>query len=520
MKRDAFTLPLLAEELIIDNFAGGGGTSTGLEAAFGRPVDIAINHDPEALAMHAANHPHTRHLCESVWDVDPREIKGPVGLVWLSPDCKHFSKAKGGKPVEKKIRGLAWVALRWAAVKRPRVIMLENVEEFITWGPLIEHPDGTMRPCPRRKGREFGAFTNALRRQGYSVDWRELRACDYGAPTIRKRFFLIARRDGLPIRWPEPTHGHPASREVLAGHRKPWRTAAECIDWTLPCPSIFERKRPLADATLRRIAKGVMRYVVEAVEPFIVGLAHGEFSERAGSRTHALHDPMRTIHAGGGNFALVAPVLTECANASSPRSMPIDEPLRTICAETKGGHHALVAAFMAKHYGGVVGHELHGEPLHTVTSQDHNALVASHLVKLRNNGVGSDHREPLHTITGGGEHFGEVRAFLVKYYGTDQDPRLEEPLHTVTTKDRYGLVTVAGEQYQIADIGMRMLAPRELFRAQGFPEHYIIGDDPAQGLCLTKSAQVRMCGNSVCPPVAQALVTANFEHEKAWRVQA
>jgi len=516
MKRDAFTLPLLAEELIIDNFAGGGGTSTGLEAAFGRPVDIAINHDPEALAMHAANHPHTRHLCESVWDVDPREIKGPVGLVWLSPDCKHFSKAKGGKPVEKRIRGLAWVALRWAAVKRPRVIMLENVEEFVTWGPLVEQPDGTMRPCPRRKGREFAAFINALRRQGYSVDWRELRACDYGAPTIRKRFFLVARRDGLPIRWPEPTHGHPHSREVLAGHRKPWRTAAECIDWTLPCPSIFGRKRPLADATLRRIAKGVMRYVVETAEPFIVPLTH-----HGADRGYGMAEPFRTITAAHrGELALVSPTLIQTGYGErvgqSPRVPGLDKPLGTIVAG--GAKHALIAAFMAKHYGGVVGHELHGEPLHTVTSSDHNALVASHLVKLRNNGVGSDHREPLHTITGGGEHFGEVRAFLVKYYGSDQDPRLEEPLHTVTTKDRFGLVTVAGEQYQIADIGMRMLAPRELFRAQGFPEHYIIGDDPAQGLSLTKSAQVRMCGNSVCPPVAQALVTANFEHEKAWRI--
>ena len=518
MKRDAFTLPLLAEELIIDNFAGGGGTSTGLEAAFGRPVDIAINHDPEALAMHAANHPHTRHLCESVWDVDPREIKGPVGLVWLSPDCKHFSKAKGGRPVEKRIRGLAWVALRWAAVKRPRVIMLENVEEFVTWGPLVEQPDGTMRPCPKRKGREFAAFTNALRRQGYAVDWRELRACDYGAPTIRKRFFLVARRDGLPIRWPEPTHGAPHSAEVIAGRRKPWRTAAECIDWSLPCPSIFERKRPLADATLRRIAKGVMRYVVDAAEPFIVGCGG-----RAGqSPERSVLAPFQTITAKADS-CIVVPTLVQTGYderaGQSPRVPGLDRPLGTIVAG--GQKHALVAAFMAKHYGGVVGHELHGEPLHTVTSTDHNALVASHLVKLRNNGIGSDHREPLHTITGGGEHFGEVRAFLVKFYGNERDGvGMAEPLHTVTTKDRFGLVTVAGEEYAIADIGMRMLAPRELFRAQGFPEHYIIGDDPSQGLSLTKSAQVRMCGNSVCPPVAQALVTANFEHEKAWRAHA
>ena len=484
MKRDTFTLQLLPEELIIDNFAGGGGTSTGLEAAFGRPVDLAINHDPQAVAMHRANHPHSRHLCESVWEVDPRSVLGPVGLVWLSPDCKHFSKAKGGQPVEKRIRGLAWVALRWAAVKRPRVIMLENVEEFVTWGPLVEGPDGKMRPCPVRKGREFGAFTNALRRQGYAVDWRELRACDYGAPTIRKRFFLIARRDGLPIRWPEPTHGALGTAEVLAGRRKPWRTAAECIDWRLPCPSIFERARPLADATLRRIAKGVMRYVVDAAEPFIVPITH----------------------------------------TGSDRVHRIGEPLRTITTANRG-ELALVTAFLAKHYGDRgqrPGSEL-AEPMATITACDHHSLVASHLVKLRGTNVGGPCDAPLPTITAGGWHHAEVRAFLVKYYGSDQDPRLTEPLHTVTTKDRFGLVTVAGEDYAIADIGMRMLAPRELFRAQGFPENYVIEhgiDDAGDRIALSKSAQVRMCGNSVCPPVARALVEANFEHEPAWRVLA
>lgn len=535
-------------ELIIDNFAGGGGASTGIELALGRRVDVAINHDPEAVAMHSANHPETRHYCESVWEVDPREIAGgrPVGLVWLSPDCKHFSKAKGGKPVEKKIRGLAWVALRWAATVKPRVIMLENVEEFVTWGPLVEGPDGKMRPCPKRKGREFGAFTNALRRHGYAVEWRELRACDYGAPTIRKRLFLIARVDGRQIVWPAPTHGDPKSDAVRRGKLKPWRTAAECIDWSISCPSIFERERPLADATLRRIAKGIMRYVVDSAEPFIVGLAHGEHAKRPGSRTSGADDPLRTVHAGGGNFALVSPTLIKnnfgdkpcqgideplhtittqhnrfaLASATlvqtgygeragqSPRAPGLDKPLGTIVAG--GQKHALVAAFLAKHYGGVVGYGLHGEPLHTVTSSDHHSLVTSNLVKLRGGGnIGQPDDEPLRTISAGGTHFAEVRAFLVKYYGTDQDPRLEEPLHTVTTKDRYGLVTVAGEEYQIADIGLRMLAPRELYRAQGFPEGYIIGDDPAQGLTLTKSAQVRMCGNSVCPPLAAALVQAN-----------
>lgn len=501
-------------EIIVDNFAGGGGASTGIELALGRRVDVAINHDPEAVSMHQANHPETEHHCESVWDVDPRTVKPgrPIGLLWLSPDCKHFSKAKGGKPVEKKIRALAWIALRWVAIRKPRIIMLENVEEFVTWGPLIEDENGNMWPCPKNKGREFNAFRNALQRHGYAVEWKELRACDYGTPTIRKRLFLIARRDGMPIVWPEPTHGDPKSEAVKSGCLKPWRTAAECIDWSLPCPSIFERMRPLADATCRRIAKGIMRYVVGAAEPFFVPLTH-----HGAPRIYGMNSQFPTITAAHrGELALVAPVLTEHANASSPRCMPVDEPLRTICAQTKGGHHALVSAFLAKHYGGVVGSDARA-PIGTITSVDHHSLVTSNLVKMRGDNVGQPTDEPLHTISAQGTHFAEVRAFLVKYYGTDQDPQLREPLHTVTTKDRYGLVTVHGEEYAIADIGMRMFAPRELFRAQGFPEHYIIDRsvviDHDTGkviwIPLTKTAQVRMCGNSVCPPLAAALVRAN-----------
>jgi len=475
---------MLQDEIIIDNFAGGGGASTGIELALGMHVTVAINHDPEAVAMHAANHPLTEHYCESVWDVDPRSVKpgAKIGLLWLSPDCKHFSKAKGSKPVEKKIRALAWVALRWVAIRKPRVLILENVEEFVTWGPLTEDENGKMRPCPKRKGKEFRAFVNALVRHGYIVDWRELRASDYGTPTIRNRLFLIARNDGQEIIWPQKTHGDPASDQVKKQQIQPWRTAAECIEWSLPCPSIFNRKRPLALATCRRIAKGIMRYVVNTKTPYIVdGAAH---------------------------------VLTEHANASNPRCMPINEPLRTICAQVKGGHHALVTAFLAKHYGGVVGSELM-KPIGTITSVDHHSLVTSNLIKLRGDNIGQQIKEPLRTISAGGNHFAEVRAFLVKYYGTDQDPRLEEPLHTVTTKDRYGLVTVAGQNYEIADIGLRMLSPRELFRAQGFPESYIIGDNPAQGVSLTKQAQVRMCGNSVCPPVAAAIVKANLSSDIA-----
>ena len=525
-------------ELLIVNFAGGGGSCTGIEMATGRRVDVAINHDPEAVAMHKANHPETKHYCESVWDVNPRDVANgrPVGLVWLSPDCKHFSKAKGGKPVEKKIRGLAWVTLRWAAL-RARVIMLENVEEFITWGPLVEDADGNMRPCPKQKGREFNVFVNALRRQGYTVDWKVLKACDYGTPTIRKRLFLIARCDGQPIVWPEPTHAEP--KIAKAKKLKPWRTAAECIDWSIPCPSIFERTKPLADATLRRIAKGIMRYVVNAADPFIVGAGGPVYS----GKPVPTSTPFGTLTVEN-HRALVMPVLTEHANASSPRCMPAGEPLRTICATTKGGHHALVSAFLAKHYTGVVGDDLRN-PVPTVTSVDHNsvvtahiqrdysqsighaaddplgtttaggggksALVASSLVKMRGDNVGQPVDNPLATISAGGTHHAEVRAFLIKYYGNEQDGiSLTEPSHTVTARDRFGLVMVAGQEYKIADIGLRMLAPRELYRAQGFPESYIIGDKPEQGLSLTKTAQVRMVGNSVCPPVAAALVRANL----------
>lgn len=524
-------------ELIIDNFAGGGGTSVGLEQAFGRPVDIAINHDPEALAMHAINHPQTLHLCQSVWDVDPIAVtqNRPVALVWLSPDCKHFSKAKGGTPVSKRIRGLAWVGMRWVALCKPRVLMLENVEEFKTWGPLIIDEDGNARPDPARKGKTFESFVRQLRAHGYTVDWRELRACDYGAPTIRKRLFLIARRDGLPIVWPKPTHGEPTSRAVLAGKLQPYRTAADCIDWSLPCPSIFLSKeegkalgvrRPLADATLRRIASGVMRYVVNSAEPFIVSYygqkREGEF------RGQALSASLNT-QTTENRFGLVVPKLAPVVvtNTSGHAPAPMHEPLATI---TTGGHHMLVSAFLAKHYTGVVGSDVR-DSIGTITAVDHHSLVTSHLVKLRNNGTGQDARRPLDTLTASGQHFGEVRAFLVKFYSQGgQWQSLDDPMHTIPTKDRLGLVMVRGEPYAIMDIGMRMLKPRELYRAQGFPDSYVIEKIPdpdqlfADGvqasdplsvprIPLSAAAQVRMCGNSVSPPAARALVEANFLHE-------
>ncbi|QXB98636.1 DNA cytosine methyltransferase [Aeromonas sp. FDAARGOS 1418] len=538
----------LFDEIVVDNFAGGGGASTGIEMALGRSPEIAINHDPDAISMHTVNHPGTEHYCESVWDIVPRDVVAgrPVGLVWLSPDCKHFSKAKGSTPVSKKIRGLAWVTLRWAATVRPRVIMLENVEEFQTWGPLLIDAEGNARPDPAKKGRTFNSFINALRRQGYKVEWRELRACDYGTPTIRKRLFLIARRDGAPIVWPKPTHGDPASAEVKAGKLLPWPTAADIIDWSIPCPSIFERKRPLAENTLRRIAKGLERFVINAAEPFIVKCNHTSTRTVYDCfRGQGINEPLQTITQSPG-FAVVqptlAPFITEFANASNQRNMPADEPLRTICAQVKGGHFALVApviarqfgnsvgqsvedplgtvmakadksqlvtAFLAKHYTGVVGAEL-TQPLPTVTTVDHNALVTSHLVKLRGTCQhGQPVTEPMPTVTAGGLHIGEVRAFLLKYYGTDSTTPCSEPLHTVTTRDRFGLVTVRGEDYQIVDIGMRMLEPHELFAAQGFPADYVIDHD-ATGKKFTKTAQVARCGNAVCPPLAAALVRANL----------
>jgi DNA (cytosine-5)-methyltransferase 1 len=492
MKPGPYTAWLpLRDELIVDNFAGGGGASTGITQAFGRPVDVAINHNSEAVAMHTANHPHTVHHCESVFEVDPEEITGnqPVGLAWFSPDCTHFSKAKGAAPRSPRVRGLAWVVIRWARRVKPRIIMLENVEEFQDWGPLLE--DG--RPCPERRGQTFKKWIGQLGAAGYKVEARQLRACDYGAPTTRKRLFVIARRDGLPIVWPAATHG--------PGRPLSYRPAAECIDWTHPCPSIFERARPLAENTLRRIARGVMRYVVNSADPFIVHIAHGEGRaggpQRWGSGTHALDAPFPTITTKAEHM-LAVPTLVQTGYGErpgqAPRSLDLQAPLGTVVG---GQKHALVAAFLAKHYGDAgqrPGLDMR-EPAATITTTDHHALVTA--------STEGDHRERVH-------------ALLLKYYGSDQDPQMREPMHTVTTKHRFALVTVGGQQYAIADIGMRMLQPRELYRAQGFPEDYII-DFEHNGKPLTKSAQIRLCGNSVCPPLARALVQANFVHEQTWR---
>ncbi len=438
----------LNNDLIVDLFAGGGGASTGIELATGRYVDIAVNHDPKAVAMHETNHPQTRHFCEDVFEVDPVAVtKGkPVGLLWASPDCKHFSKAKGGKPVSKKIRSLAWVVVKWARLVRPRVICLENVEEFQTWGPL----EGDL-PDPARKGETFRRWVAELEKLGYDVQYKELRACDYGAPTIRKRLFLVARCDGLPIVFPQPTHGKGL---------KPYKTAAEIIDWSIPCPSIFGRAKPLSDNTLRRIANGIVRFVINVQKPFIVKdcaklLIQMGYGDNEGRRVLDLNKPLGTVTSGGNKFALVS-------------------------------------AFLAKHYSGVVGTRVNN-PVGTITTVDHHSLVTVGMSDVPTNRTE------------------EVRAFLINYYGTGTSAAVNEPLNTCTGHVHSGLVAVriGGKEYAIADIGLRMLQPHELYAAQGFPSGYVF-DRSGSGAPLSKEAQIRMCGNSVCPPVAAALVKANY----------
>ncbi|MBO5187211.1 MAG: DNA cytosine methyltransferase [Prevotella sp.] len=535
-------------EIVVDNFAGGGGASTGIEMAIGRSVDIAINHDPAAIAMHRANHPMSEHYCEDVWHVDPVEAcKGrPVALAWFSPDCKHHSKAKGGKPVSKKIRGLAWVAVRWAKKVHPRVIMLENVEEFQDWGRL----DGNMRPDPRYKGETFRRFVRQLEQLGYKVEWRLLRACNYGAATIRKRLFVVARCDGLPIVWPEPTHAEPDTLEVVAGLKKPWVPVADVLNFDLPCPSIFATSeeikeqyginavRPLSEKTMRRIARGVMKFVINNPKPFIVQVNHGG----DGFRGQDISDPLDTITAKHGT-GVVMPVMMR--NNENAVGTAADEPLGTI---TTGGHHMMIApsmiqyhaeksgevrgqavdepimtpdasnrygmvsTFISKYYGGGCTNPASGadEPLPTVTAIDHNAVCAAYVTQFNNNCDGQSVDAPLNTMTAHSNHFGEVCAFLTKYYGNGENAvSCEQPMPTITAKDRMALVTVHGQDYQIVDIGLRMLTPRELFDAQGFPSDYIIDVD-ADGKPYPKSEQVARCGNAVCPPIPAALVRANL----------
>ena len=447
-------------ELIVDNFAGGGGASTGIEDATGCCVDIAINHDPEAIKMHKANHPYTEHYCEDVWQVDPvKACKGyPVGLAWFSPDCKHFSKAKGGKPKDKFIRGLAWVACRWAGLVRPRVIMLENVEEFKTWGPL----NRGHHPIKSKQGKTFERFVQQLMDLGYEVQFKELVAADYGAPTMRKRFFMIARCDGKPIVWPKPTHGPADSAEVKAGLIKPYVGAYTQLDFSLPCPSIFDTSeeikkkygiravRPLARKTMDRIARGVKKFVLDNPDPFVI------------------EDESEDI-----KMLILIQYHSETTK-DEVRGQGIENPIMTVDSSNRYG---LVTSFISKFY---------------------------------KSGTGQDIREPLHTITAGDGHFGEVRAFLTKYYGSGTGQDIKEPLDTITAQDRFGLVTIYGTEYQIVDIGLRMLEPKELYGCQGFPEDYIIDRD-CEGKVYPRAEQVRRCGNAVCPPIPTALVRANLK---------
>ena len=446
-------------ELIVDNFAGGGGASTGIELATGYSVDIAINHDPEAIKTHKANHPNTKHYCEDVWQVDPvKACNGhPVGLAWFSPDCKHFSKAKGGKPKDKFIRGLAWVACRWAGLVRPRVIMLENVEEFKTWGPL----NRGHHPIKSKQGKTFEKFVQQLTELGYEVQFRELVAADYGAPTMRKRFFLIARCDGKPIAWPKPTHAPADSEEVKAGLLKPYVGAYTQLDFSLPCPSIFDTSeeikekygiravRPLAPKTMERIARGLKKFVIECKDPFVIQNERMDMQAQTIIQYHSE------------------------TSKDEVRGQTIEDPIMTVDGSNRYG------------------------------------LVTSFLSKFYKTGIGQDEREPLHTVTTSAGHFGEVRAFMIKYYGDATGQDIKNPLDTVTTKDRFGLVTIKGVDYQIVDIGLRMLEPRELYGCQGFPEDYIIDHDYT-GKTYPRSEQVRRCGNAVCPPIPAALVHANL----------
>lgn len=618
-------IPLNIREIVVDNFAGGGGASTGIELAIGRSVDIAINHDPGAIRMHMVNHPDTKHYCESVWDVDPLEVCGgrPVGLAWFSPDCKHFSKAKGGKPVEKHIRGLAWIVLKWAALVRPRVIMLENVEEFQTWGPCIPVRDKDtgrvlvdlseeysqkksasrtriaepgeivpadkqlFMPDPQRKGETYQRWRRQLEALGYHVETKELVAADYGAPTTRKRFFMIARCDGLPVVWPKATHGPRNSSDVQNGKLKPYVSASEIIDWSIPCPSIFDRKKPLAPNTMKRIAKGLQKFVMENPEPFIVQVNHtGEQF-----RGQSIQDPMPTLTSKHG-FGVVTPYIVQLGQTgfTQERNKPVTEPITTVVSKAE---HCLVepvlTPFIEKSYGGNYsgpGSSME-EPLHTITSVDHNHLVvpilapyimcnnnnnvgrniedpvptittgnrnfliepklhavssdtksekiskfiqeylpsdqtsasqtsdetpdsmcAAYIIQQQGMSIGTDARDPLNTMTGV-NHMGEVVAFLVKYYGNSYGQDVREPLDTVTSKERFGLIEIRGVQYQIVDIGLRMLEPFELYGAQGFPDDYVIDRD-IKGKVITKTEQVKRCGNAVCPPIPAALVKENL----------
>lgn len=544
-----YGLPLaeIDDEINVDLFAGGGGASTGLEMGLGRPVHIAINHNPAAISMHEANHPGALHLQTDVWEVDPVEVLAGRHIGWFhaSPDCTHHSQAAGGQPRKKEIRDLSWVVIKWAGIGWPRIISLENVKQIRQWGPLIAKRckktgrvmklDGTVAapgertprgeqflvPDPKRKGTTWRKFLGCLRALGYTVEHNILKACDFGAPTSRERLFLVARRDGQPIVWPQPTHAAKPGKG-----QKPYRTAAECIDFSLPTQSIFNRKKPLAEATQRRIAKGIQREVLQKAKPFIVPIAN--WSRDA---LNPVDQPLNTITAWprGGSFAVAAPSLIQVGygerKGQSPRVPGADKPLGTVVAG--GGKHAVATAFISRQFGASVGQAV-DEPSPTITAGGggKSALVTAHLTAMAQNVTSVDPEEPLPTVLAGGTRFGLVElklspeaeegalrcaAFLMKYHGIGENViGMDEPVSTVTTKDRLALVTVwiGGDPYVIVDICLRMLQPHELYAAQGFPPSYIIthGHD---GRKFTKSEQVFMCGNSVSPPPMAAIAAAN-----------
>ena len=575
-------------EIIVDNFAGGGGASTGIEIATGRLVALAVNHDPAAILMHKTNHPYTEHFQASVWDIDPVAVcRGRrVGLAWFSPDCKHFSKAKGAALVDRKIRGLAWITLRWAAKVRPRVIILENVEEFQTWGPVRKG-----KPVKKLAGTTFRKFIDQLTELGYTVEYRELIAADYGAPTSRKRFYMIARCDGKPIVWPKPTH----SKTGADGLPK-WRSAAEIIDWSLPCPSVFASKaeimdryglkavRPLAKNTMRRIIRGVDKFTIRSGKPFIVPTGYGERKGQA-PRVHDMDapfptvvgtgkenlckpllapvtvtntsnsvgatvgEPMNTVRTGGGGGQmLVTPFLAECNHSGGGHVAPVTDAHKTITAKHTGGivapsliqyhteqtehvrasgfgapintvdvsnRYGLTCANLVEYYTG--GRPLDvNDPMHTVTSHDREAVVAAHVVKFKGDNLGHGADEPMQTVTTSAGEFAACEAYLAKMHGGDELgywPLIRDLLNEfcgyTLAEDEVLLLEISGALYYIADIGLRMLSPRELYNAMGFPQDYIIDRDYL-GNEYKKSAQVARCGNAVCPPVASALVRANL----------
>jgi DNA (cytosine-5)-methyltransferase 1 len=589
--KDQYLLDIF-DEIFVDNFAGGGGASTGYEMATGRYVELAANHDEEALAMHRANHPQTQHLITDIWDVDPYEVTQgrPVAGAWFSPDCTHHSKARNGKPKSKYNRGLAWASLKWAGTAKPRVIFLENVEEFPDWCQLICKRDPDTGRCIRvdhvkvgrkikiiqsvaasgehlpiehqmliqdtqRRGSIYRKLLSEFRREGYNrIETREIRSSDFGAPTSRKRFYLIARRDDRPIVWPNATHGDPNSEAVITGKLKPWKLAADCIEFHLPCTSIFDKSyRP---ATLARVCRGVEKFVIDSTHPYLC-LIDGSSLEadhitkfNTGSTGSDMRYPLPTITAGpkkhpagaAHGLGLVSATLIQTGygerKGQKPRVPGLDKPLGTVVAG--GAKHALVAAHLAKNYTGVTGSPI-DEPLHTITSVDHHSLVATHLVRQFGASTGSPTDSPLGTIVAGGcgktslavstlakrdhpatdpDRHHLVQEFLFKYGNPKGLP-----------KEKLGLVTINGEEYRITDIKLRMLRPRELFRAQGFPSNYKITPltRNKKGILrpLPQHAQVRMCGNSVSPPVAAALIAANLpelsiwgESERDWREAA